>query len=75
MDNLSEQLGSPESPEMLPSPSNSFVLKKKEKTPEEGLKVVRRMALMAAFDSTSNIPKTGTFVSPVTTKVPSPMQS
>lgn len=72
MDNLFKQLESPESRQMFPSPSHSFVLKKKEKTPEEGSKTVRKMALMAAI---SNIPRTVTYLSPVKTEVPSPMQS
>lgn len=72
MDNLSKQLESPESQQMLPSPSHSFVLKKQERTPEEGSKAVCRTALIAAIDSTSHIPKTVTFVSPVKTEVRSP---
>ncbi|XP_044033045.1 putative deoxyribonuclease TATDN2 [Siniperca chuatsi] len=85
MDNSSKQLESTESQQVSPSPSHSFVLKKKERTPEEGSKAIYRMALIAAIDSTkarcstTNIPRTDTnslslpFVSsPVKTELPSP---
>lgn len=85
MDNSSKQLESTKSQQIPPSPSHTFTLKKKERTPEEGSKAIYRMALIAAIGntgarcSTTNVPKTDTnslplpFVSsPVKTEVPSP---
>ncbi|XP_059184700.1 putative deoxyribonuclease TATDN2 [Centropristis striata] len=84
-DNSSMQLESTESQEMSPFPPHSFIMKKKQRTPEEGSKAICRMALIAAFgntrprDSTTNIPRTCTnsqslpFVSsPGKTEAPSP---
>lgn len=80
MDNSSKQLEFAESQQISPPPSHSFVLKKKERTPEEGSKAIYRRALIAAIDSTrarrsiTNNPSTDTlpFVSsPVKTEVPS----
>lgn len=77
LDNLSKQREAPESQQVLPPPSHS-VSKKKERTSEEGSKAICRMALIAAIgstraiSSTTNVPKTLTFVSPVETEVPSP---
>lgn len=84
MDNLSRQLESTESQQVSPPP-HSFVLKKKERTPEEGSKAIYRRALIAAIGNTSTggnstkIPRTCTnslslpFVSsPVKTEAASP---
>lgn len=64
-----------------PSPSHSFILKKKERTPEEGSKAICRKALMAAFGNTdtrcssTKILRTDTSSpsSPVQTELPSPV--
>lgn len=84
MDNLSWQLESTESQQVSPPP-HSFVLKKKERTPEEGSKAIYRRALIAAIGnpstggSSTKIPRTCTnslslpFVSsPVKTEAASP---
>lgn len=78
MDNSSKQLEFAES-EVSPPPSHSFVMKKKERTPEEGSKAIYRKAVIAAIDSTkgrrstTDMPKTLLFEpSPVTTELPSP---
>nr|XP_020463566.1 putative deoxyribonuclease TATDN2 [Monopterus albus] len=52
MDSSSEQLKSTESQKASPPPSHSFILKKKERTPEEGSKAIYRMAVIAAIGST-----------------------
>lgn len=85
VDHSSKQLESTESQQVSPPPSHSFVLKKKDRTPEEGSKAIYRSALIAAIGSTkarrstANIPRADTnspslpFVSsPVKTEVPSP---
>ena len=78
MDNSSKQLESTESI-LSPLPSHSFVMKKKERTPEEGSKAIYRMAVIAAIDSTkgrrstTDMSNTLSFEpSPVTTELLSP---
>ncbi|XP_070816052.1 putative deoxyribonuclease TATDN2 [Chaetodon trifascialis] len=85
IDKSSKQLESAESQQLLPPQSHSFILKKKERTPEEGSKAIYRMALIAAIGntkarcSTTNTPNTSTNSplpfesSPVKTEVPSPV--
>ncbi|CAK6955615.1 putative deoxyribonuclease TATDN2 [Scomber scombrus] len=84
LDNSPKELEPTESLEISPPPSHSFILKKKERTPEEGSKAIYKMALIAAIGSrglghttTSNpstdanslpLPPTS---SPVKTEVPS----
>ncbi|XP_041638983.1 putative deoxyribonuclease TATDN2 isoform X2 [Cheilinus undulatus] len=49
------------SSKQIESPSHSFILKKKERTPEEGSKAIYRTAVLAAIGSTTarnNTPKT-----------------
>lgn len=63
-----------------PLPPHSFILKKKDRTPEEGLKAICRKALMAALGntkttcSTTNIIRTdmNSLSSPLQTERPSP---
>ncbi|XP_074536593.1 putative deoxyribonuclease TATDN2 [Halichoeres trimaculatus] len=65
-DNTPEQLESPKSHEVSTPLSHSFILKKKERTPEEGSKAIYRSAVIAAIgsskarSSTSNTPRTDT---------------
>ncbi|XP_054878051.1 putative deoxyribonuclease TATDN2 [Poeciliopsis prolifica] len=61
---IHQQDESPASQHVLPTSHHSFILKKKERTPEEGSKAICRMALIAA------IGKTRTSLS--STRVPSP---
>ncbi|GAA6215763.1 putative deoxyribonuclease TATDN2 isoform X1 [Lates japonicus] len=82
-----KQLDEPtENQEVSPPPSHSFILKKKERTPEEGSKAIYRMAVIAALGGTNarrsspNIPRTDTdnlslplVSSPDKTDVPSPV--
>lgn len=62
MDNLSKQLESTKSQKTSPSPSHSFILKKKKRTPEERSKAIYRKAVISAIESkdsrhsSSNIP-------------------
>ncbi|XP_041836275.1 putative deoxyribonuclease TATDN2 [Melanotaenia boesemani] len=49
---------SPESQQVHSTPSHSFILKKKERTPEEGSKAICRMALIAAIGSTEKLSTT-----------------
>ncbi|XP_023279239.1 putative deoxyribonuclease TATDN2 [Seriola lalandi dorsalis] len=85
MDNSPKQLESTESQQVSPPLSHSFILKKKDRTPEEGSKAIYRKAVMAALGSinagcsTSNNPRTDTnspslqpVSSPVMTEVHSP---
>ncbi|XP_017271191.1 putative deoxyribonuclease TATDN2 [Kryptolebias marmoratus] len=44
-----EQLESPESQQALTTPSHSFIMKKTQRTPEEGSRAICRMALIAAL--------------------------
>ncbi|XP_051270676.1 putative deoxyribonuclease TATDN2 [Dicentrarchus labrax] len=60
LDNSSKQLESTESQQASPPLSHSFVLKKNERTPEEGSKAIYKRALIAAIDSTANTPSTRT---------------
>ncbi|XP_022600799.1 putative deoxyribonuclease TATDN2 [Seriola dumerili] len=66
MDNSPKQLESTESQQVSPPLSHSFILKKKDRTPEEGSKAIYRKAVMAALGSTnagcstSNILRTDT---------------
>ncbi|XP_071351536.1 putative deoxyribonuclease TATDN2 isoform X2 [Trachinotus anak] len=84
-DNSSKQLESTDRQQVSPPPSHSFILKKKDRTPEEGSKAIYRMAVMAALGSsnarhsTSNTHRTNDndlslplVSSPVMTEVPSP---
>ncbi|XP_031612928.1 putative deoxyribonuclease TATDN2 [Oreochromis aureus] len=80
MNTSAAQLESRNSQKASPSPSHSFILKKKDRTPEEGLKAICRKALMAALGntkttcSTTKIIKTDTnsLSSPLQTELPSP---
>lgn len=47
-----EQLESPESWQTSTSSSHSFIMKKKQRTPEEGSRAICRMALIAALGKT-----------------------
>ncbi|XP_043979326.1 putative deoxyribonuclease TATDN2 isoform X2 [Gambusia affinis] len=49
---IRQQDESPTSPHVLPTSHHSFILKKKERTPEEGSKAICRMALIAAIGKT-----------------------
>ncbi|XP_027857698.1 putative deoxyribonuclease TATDN2 isoform X2 [Xiphophorus couchianus] len=49
---LRQQDESPTSQHVLPASHHSFILKKKERTPEEGSKAICRMALIAAIGKT-----------------------
>ncbi|XP_067443565.1 putative deoxyribonuclease TATDN2 [Thunnus thynnus] len=82
MDDPSKQLESTKSLQVSPPPFHSFILKKKERTPEEGSKAIYKMALIAAIGSrgmkhtTTSTPSTDTLSSPpasspVKTEVPS----
>nr|XP_046239843.1 putative deoxyribonuclease TATDN2 [Scatophagus argus]XP_046239844.1 putative deoxyribonuclease TATDN2 [Scatophagus argus]XP_046239845.1 putative deoxyribonuclease TATDN2 [Scatophagus argus] len=78
MDNSYKQMEFPESQEVSPPPSHSFVLKKKDRTPEEGSKAIYRMALLAAIGSTTArhsstkiLQSLSCVSSPVRTEVPS----
>ncbi|XP_074490064.1 putative deoxyribonuclease TATDN2 [Sebastes fasciatus] len=78
-DNSSWQLESTESQQASSPSPHSFIVKKKERTPEEGSKAIYKRALIAAIGntrargSTSSIPRTLPFVSsPVKTETPSP---
>ncbi|KAF7664295.1 hypothetical protein LDENG_00181260 [Lucifuga dentata] len=51
MGSTSKQLESTESQEVTLTPSHSFILKRKERTPEEGSKAIYRMAVIAAIGS------------------------
>ncbi|XP_018529029.1 putative deoxyribonuclease TATDN2 isoform X2 [Lates calcarifer] len=82
-----KQLDEPtENQDVSPPPSHSFILKKKERTPEEGSKAIYRMAVIAALGGTNarrsspNIPRTDAdnlslplVSSPDKTDVPSPV--
>ncbi len=84
-DNSSKQLESTQSQQESPAPTHSVVLKKKDRTPEEGSKAIYKMAVIAAIGSTratcstTSTPKSHTnsmslpFVSsPVKTETPCP---
>ncbi|XP_060924946.1 putative deoxyribonuclease TATDN2 [Limanda limanda] len=80
--NSPKQLKSTDDQQVSPSPSHSFILKKRERTSQEGSKVIYRKAMLAALDGTNarrsppNIPKTEVSLplvpSPVKTEVQSP---
>ncbi|XP_019942066.2 putative deoxyribonuclease TATDN2 [Paralichthys olivaceus] len=86
MDNPPKHLKSTDDQQVSPPPSHSFILKKRERTSEEGSKAIYRMAMLAALDGTnarpgspSNVPKTEAYClslphvpSPVKTEVQSP---
>ncbi|KAJ4926644.1 hypothetical protein JOQ06_014393 [Pogonophryne albipinna] len=74
IENSSRQLGSSESEQVLSTSLHSFLVKKRERTPEEGSKAIYSRALIAAIGSsnergrTTNTPVT----SPLKTQVLSP---
>ena len=80
MDNSPKQLKSTDDQQVSPPPSHSFILKKRERTSQEGSKAIYRMAMLAALDGTNarpspyNVPKTEVPLvpSPVRTEVQSP---
>ncbi|XP_040015657.1 putative deoxyribonuclease TATDN2 isoform X2 [Xiphias gladius] len=86
LDDSSKELEFTKSQHISPPPPHSFILKKKERTPEEGSKAIYRMAVIAALGSTkarrnnSDITRTDTnslslplVSSPVKTEPPSPV--
>ncbi|XP_030585893.1 putative deoxyribonuclease TATDN2 isoform X2 [Archocentrus centrarchus] len=82
MNSSAAQLESRNSQQASTPPSHSFILKKKERTPEEGSKAICRKALMAAFGNTETRCSstkslridTNSQSPPVQTELPSPVK-
>ncbi|CAB1457333.1 unnamed protein product [Pleuronectes platessa] len=79
--NTPKQLKSTVDQQVSPPPSHSFILKKRERTSQEGSKAIYRMAMLAALDGTNArrsppiIPKTEVLLTPVPSPVKTEVQS
>ncbi|KAM4582591.1 putative deoxyribonuclease TATDN2 [Fundulus diaphanus] len=70
-DELLQLDGSPTSRQVSPTSQHSFIVKKKERTPEEGSRAICRMALIAAIGETTTSFSTSETPSPAPESVPS----
>ncbi|XP_062256596.1 putative deoxyribonuclease TATDN2 [Platichthys flesus] len=79
--NSPKQLKSTDAQQVSLPPSHSFILKKRERTSQEGSKAIYRMAMLAALDGTNArrsppfIPKTEVSLPPVPSPVETEVQS
>lgn len=68
-----KELQPPEIQQVSTTPSHSFILKKKERTPEEGSKAICRKALIAALGNTASELSTATIPRGEAKAEPSPL--